>query len=611
MLFRRFLFLVICSLTISLAFANDNPRLLSWPPGKILGFRGLDTRSSTPTIEDSRATDLLNVKLSQGLNLKKRYGYSVINSTLDDPDTNSPAITGIFDAEYSTTSFTLAFLGNRIKYDNSGVWTRVPSSATLTDDQDNQTICVMALDNSICINNSDKPIAITSTPTASHLSFSGLSNPITKAKAVIWFRNYLIFGNTTENSTSRPTRFRWSNVGTINTYSDNDFVDIASLSGDEIIAFKELYGDLYIFMRKSIWKASLVGGNDVFVFTKVIDGLGAISKLSVQTIVLPDDRLAVNFLSEDKRILMFNGIVVTDVGYRIQPTLDNLNEARLQYAVGLFDQFSYYLSVSDGGSSTNDIVYDLNIATMEWTKHDQIDANAMARVKESTSLIKTYFSNYEAFIYWLDNPDNINDVDGATGIVDSVGYLTSGPYTYQQAIIDTGLTAGAWTGAIIRITSGTGQGQESVILSGLTTGVVVATAFSTTPDSTSNYSIGDINSYYKTKWYDFGDAPRYKAFRGMFFWAKEQSNSSVDTAYAEDFGSDIGSETKSLSPSSSSLWDSAIWDSSVWGTTGDKLYNVQHTGHGRNIRITFSQDDIDKTFELYGFHLLADRLDIE
>lgn len=595
----------------SFSFADDNPRLLSYPPGKIIGFRGLDTRSSTPTIEDSRATDLLNVKLSQGLNLKKRYGYSVINTSLDDPDLDSPAITGIFDAEYSTTSFTLAFLGDRVKYDNSGTWTRVPGSPTLTSSQDNLTVCAMALDNAICTNESDKPVAITSSPAVSHLSFTGLSSPITKAKAVIWFRNYIIFGNTTENSTVRPTRFRWTNVGTIDTYTSTDFVDISSLSGDEIVAFKELYGDLYIFMRKSIWKASLVGGNDVFVFTKVIDGVGAIAKSSVQTVVLPDDRLAVAFLSEDKRILLFNGIIVTDIGHRIQPTLDDLNEARLQYAVGLFDQFSYYLSVSDGGSSTNDLLLDFNVQIFEWTKHDNVNANAMARVKESSSLIKTYFGNYKSFVYWFDNPDNLNDVDGATGIIDSVGVLSSNFYTGLQAIIDTGLTAGFYTGATIRITSGTGAGEERVIISGLTTGVVVASAFSTTPDSTSNYSIGDINSYYKTKWYDFGDAPRYKTFRGMFFWAKEASNNSIDTSYAEDFGSDIGSETKSLSPSGSTLWDSAIWDSSTWGTTGDKFYNVQHTGYGRNIRITFAQDDIDKFFEIYGFHLLADRLGIE
>lgn len=607
----RLLVSLLLILFTSLSYAADNPKLISWPSGKIMGFRGLDTDSTAPTIEDSRSTDLLNVKLNSDLSLKKRYGYSIINRSLDDPDLDSPAITGIFDAEYSTTSFTLAFLGDRVKYDNSGTWTRVSGSPTLTSSQDNLTVCAMALDNAICTNESDKPIAITSSPFVAHLSFTGLSNPITKAKAVIWFRNYLIFGNTTENSTVRPTRFRWTNVGTIDTYTSTDFVDISSLSGDEIVAFKELYGDLYIFMRKSIWRASLVGGNDVFVFSKVVDGIGAIAKGSVQTVVLPDDRLAVVFLSESKRVSMFNGIVVTDITQKIHPTMDDLNESRLQYAVGLFDGEDYYLSVSNGGSSTNDILLDYDVYINEWTKHDNVNANAIARIKESSSLIKTYFGNYSSFVYWLDNPDNLNDVDGATGIIDSVGVLSSNFYTGLQAIIDTGLTTGSYTGATIRITSGTGQGEERVIISGLTTGIVVASAFSTTPDSTSNYSIGDINSYYKTKWYDFGDAPRYKTFRGMLFWAKEQSNSSADISYAEDFGSDIGSETKNLSPSGSSLWDSAIWDSSTWGTTGDKFYNVQHTGYGRNIRITFSQDDIDKNFHIYGFNLLADRLDIE
>ncbi len=576
-----------------------------------MGFRGLDTTSTSPTIEDSRAVDLLNIKLDAGLSLRKRDGYSVINGRLDDADTNSPAITGIFDAEYSTTSYTLAFLGDRVKYDNSGTWTRVSGFPTLTAGQDNQFVCQMALDNAVCTNDVNPPVQISSSPALSALSFTGLSNAITRAKSVIWFRNYLIFGNTTENSTARPTRFRWSNVGTIATWSDVDFVDISSLSGDEIVAFKELYGDLYIFMRKSIWKASLVGGNDVFVFTKVIDGLGPIAKASVQTVTLPDDRLAVAFLGENKRIYLFNGVVVTDIGTRIHPTLDNLNEARLQYAVAVFDGTDYLLSVSDGGQSTNDLLLDMNIYTFEWTKHDAINANALARVKESSSIIKTYFGNYSAFVYWLDNPDQLNDVDGATGIIDSVGTLSGSTFTGAQVIIDSSLTTGIYTGATIRITSGTGAGEERTILSGLTTGIVVTTAFSTTPDSTSNYSIGDIDSYYYTKWYDFGDAPRNKSFRGMIFWAKEDTDNEVDTAYAEDFGGTIGSETKTLAPSGSTLWDTAIWDSSVWGTTGDKIYTVQHTGYGRSIQVQFSQDSIDKTFEIYGFHLLADRLDIE
>ena len=173
------------------------------------------------------------------------------------------------------------------------------------------------------------------------------------------------------------------------------------------------------------------------------------------------------------------------------------------------------------------------------------------------------------------------------------------------------MATGIYTGALVRITSGTGAAGEAVVLTQTSTSLTVATTLSTPPDSTSNYSIGDINAYYYTKWYDFGDAPRLKSFRGMYFWASENSSNEVNISYSEDYGSAMGSETKDLSPSGSSLWDTALWDSSVWGTTGDKFYNVKHTGRGRVIQVEFAQPSIDKSFNIYGFHLLADRLDRE
>ena len=108
-------------------FAEDMPRLVTYPPGQIMGFRGLDTMSRAPNIQDARSPDLDNVTLSSSLNLIKRYGYDTVNdTTLDDLDISSPAITGIFDGEYSNgNSWTYAFVGNKIKYDNSGTWTEV------------------------------------------------------------------------------------------------------------------------------------------------------------------------------------------------------------------------------------------------------------------------------------------------------------------------------------------------------------------------------------------------------------------------------------------------------------------------------------------------------
>jgi len=590
------------------AWADDPNKLISYPPNKIMGFRGLDTRSTKPTIADSRASDLQNVILSSALDLRQRYGYSVINDTLDDTWLNEDAVTGIFDSLYSTgTSWTYAFVGDKIKYDNAGTWTDVSFLPGITAGKNNQFQCIMALDSAVCTNDTDVPLKINVTPKKTNLITTDLSDALTNARTVVWFNNYLIFGNTKEATVERPTRFRWSNVGTIETWSDDDFNDISTFAGDEIIGFAELYGDLYIFLTKSIWKVSLVGGDELFVFRKVIDNIGAISTHAIGVINLSDNRSAVIFTDDQKRVLMFNGATITNIGDIIQPSLDGLNEARLQYAVATWDNTQYALCASTSGSSANDICYSFNTHIGEWTKWTQIDANAIAQVKETDKKIKTYFGNYDSYVYWMDDTDQMSDVVGQTGIVDSVGVTDTTTITAAQAIISSDLTSEDYTGAILSITSGTGVGEEQVIATNLTgnTGIAVMTAFSTTPDSTSVFSIGAIDASYTAKPYDFGDAAREKDFLGMLFWASEASNNNVDISYAIDFGSTLESETISLSPSSSSLWDVALWDDGTWGTTGDKIYTKKMSGTGNVVEPKFQNNSIDESFQIYGYNLLS------
>jgi hypothetical protein len=588
-------------------FASDDPSLVSYPPTKPLGFLGLDTQSSDIAVQDGRAEDLQNVKISQAMNLKKRYGYDTVNDlTLDDLDMTNPPIEGIFDAHYSNgNEWPVIFVGNKAKYDSVTSWATVNGVATIESNANYQWKCVMALDKSICTNNYNIPLSIDSTPTKSLVTFTGLGNYLYKAKDVIYFRNYLIFVNTLEAGTANPTRFRWSNVGTINTWSNDDYTDIATYAGDEIIGVSELYGDIYLFLKSSIWRVTLIGGDDVFSYQKIVDNVGAIARDSIQNLVWPNNKQGIVFLAQDKRVYLFDGISVTDIGRTIQPTLDDISASRLQYAVSTYDYENYYLAATPDGGSQNTQLLVYNVKIGEWYRYSDINVNAFGRVEDS-NVIKTYFGNYDAFVYWMDDPDKKNDVDGAQGIIDGVAIVNTDVITGGVALYDLTMPTGVYTGATVKITSGTGAGQEAVIssMTGVT-GIVVTAAFGTTPDETSIYSIGAIDAYYHSKWFDFGDNTNQKIMRNVYFWAEEASDNAVDVDYAIDFGTSVASETVDLAPSSNDLWDSGVWDEAIWASTGQTFGRIDTKGEARYFQVQYSNDNIDETFNIYGYNIQA------
>ena len=591
-------------LLTSACFAGDDQDLRIYPPQGLMSFRGLDEKSSPTAVPDGFASEAQNVKFTLTRGLVKREGYETVNGILDIPDVAFQAVTGLYYTKLSSgTAYRIATCGDRFYYDNSGTWTQVSGfSATYT--QNNQFQFTTALDNVIFTNAVDAPQLWTGSGNISNVSFTGLSNAITKAKCVVWFKNYLIFLNTTEASINYKTRFRWGNVGVLNTWSDDDKIDIDALSGQEIEGVGVLYDNLYIFMTNSIYKVSLVGGDDLFNISKVVEGVGCIAKNSLQNVLLNNNQQGLVFLSKDKSINFFDGTNIADISLLIDDTLAALNTSRLSYAVSAVDDNDYYLALTTGSlATTNNILLDFNFNTADWSKHTQIDANAMAAVLDSDEDIQVFFGNDGSFVYQLTNTSLKNDISGHTGTFEEVGVYTTATASGLQIVYDNEATFTA-TGAIVRITGGSGLGEERVIAACTSTGIVVETAFSTTPDSTSIYTIGDIDSIYTTKWFDRGEPARRKQFGELYLWLKEQGNMSVTVNYAQDFGSYLEAQGVS-EQGGGGRWGTAIWGTDTWGGQDALLKQVKLKGSGRYIRFKFTEADINEDFEFYGYGILG------
>lgn len=414
---KLLLFLLLCNLT-TLGYSETR----AYPEQGIIPYLGLDDTSDPLMAKDNRASAIQNITLNLDGTAQKRYGYSRKNGTLDTNDISDTfeAVTGLYELRRSNgTNNLIATCANKIFYDNSGTWTNITGGNTtlITEGQDYQWSWITALDYAIGTNGTDPPICWNGSGVATPLTISGLTNSLTKAKCITWWKNYLIFGNTTEAGINHTTRIRWSNVGTINTYTDVDFIDIATLGGQQIEGFGILYDNLFVFLTSSIYKVSLVGGDELFNVSKVSEGIGCIAKNSIQNILINNIENLI-FLSKDATINQFNGVGITESSILIRGTLDNLKISRLPYAVSAVNQQTshYYLSVTNTNAATsNNLLLDFYYEVGEWSKHTGIEANAMAVANDSNSLPQVYFGNYKSFVYQLDDSNKQDDVYGFTG----------------------------------------------------------------------------------------------------------------------------------------------------------------------------------------------------
>ena len=612
---RRWAWLLGLCLSVGAASAEEQQ---VYPTQGTQRFLGLDDSSAPTAVGEGRAQALQNVLLSSSGDLRKRYGASLnvtvgtdrlaTKDILDIQDEAFCAVTGVYYTKFSSgTERIVATCGKRFYYLNGvASWTVVDYNAA-TAGQNNQFVFTTALDNVILTNQVDAPKRYDGSTLLS-LSFTGLTNAIQTAKTVSFFKNYLIFGNTSEASVNYPTRIRWSNIGTINTWTDADYIDLGTLGGQAINCMAELYDTLIIGLDTSMYKVSFVGGADTFQVSKVSDSHGCIAKNSIQNVVLPNGQNGLIFLDKDKEVNFYNGVIVQSMTGLIDTTMDGLSGSRLQYAVSALTPTDYWLCLTNSTGSVNDLCLDFNYEIGEWTKHVNVPANAMARVIDNNATDQVYYGSYKSLVYQLENTALRNDVgttSPTTVTVDTVNTINTATASGLTVLYDSALslTAGVLAGAPIELVGGVGSGQTNTIIDNTSTGLIVSDAFSPTPTSTTTAEVGAIDASYTTRWDAFGDPVRKKKYSRVDFWAEADVSSTISIAYATDYSSDVETLSQSLSSSTAdAIWGSAIWGTAVWGDVNDVYRPTLLTpDNGRYIRYKFSDDDPNETFHLYGY----------
>ena len=220
---------------------------------------------------------------------------------------------------------------------------------------------------------------------------------------------------------------------------------------------------------------------------------------------------------------------------------------------------------------------------------------------------QVYFGNYGAFIYQMIDPDKDSDVEGASGVFTDRVTTTTATATGIIVLYDSSASFTDATGATVRFTSGTGVGTEAVVCTMVSTGLIV-TGTNVTAVAGTGYSMGDIDAYYTTKWYDTGSAPMRKNFGELYLWASADTSATMQVYHATDFTNTITSTDVDIG-GEGSLWGTAIWGTSTWGGIETELTRIPLNVSGRYIKFKFAEGTIDEPMELFGYNILVWDLD--
>jgi len=244
-----------------------------------------------------------------------------------------------------------------------------------------------------------------------------------------WFHNYLFGGN----NSSAPNRLYWSNLGTPNTFSGANYVDVNPGDTDQIMGFGKIQDEIVVFKRNTIWSITGFSGASFSATTLAtqntnarIFGYGTTSPFSI--VPVGNDIYFFSTLGNTPCIrslkltsfakVLGGGIITND----ITGTMDEINRNALEAISSGFDGRYAYWSIPTGASTTNNKIIALDTWKIQkyggsmvypWITMTGKNASYIVTSTISGSGSQVFFTNATATgkVFKIDN--SIRTDDGA------------------------------------------------------------------------------------------------------------------------------------------------------------------------------------------------------
>lgn len=380
----------------------------SQPQGLLRLSGGLNSSTNGLNLQDSEATDILNIDFDVFGSIKKRKGYTTLNSSAF----NSGATwTGLYWTTLGGTDYLMGTCGDKIaKMDSlDGTWDDITGGLTVTAGNNNLFSFTTLSSVTIGTNGVDAPFKWTGTGNA---AAADVPTGLSKAKFTTSWNNYAFYANVTVSATNHPTRIYWSNLKDPTTWTATDFVDIDVNDGKAITGIMPLGDRIVIFKETSIHIGLFTGDSDVpFVFKKTPSHVGCASGYSLEEI---DNGIV--FVNEDGHYF-FDGQNSIKLSDRINQTILGFTVSRFQYCQSAYLKTKHrqYMTFTASGGSTHSIVVTWDSVNNAYSYYTGLTPNVFAIVRTSGEE-RIYFGDYAGYVYRADTGTSDNPAGTETAI---------------------------------------------------------------------------------------------------------------------------------------------------------------------------------------------------
>lgn len=392
-----------------------------WKPFEFGQFgAGLNDSLDPVSISTNEASDLQNITFTTGGSIRKREGFTRINSTAN-PSATAVTIGGTMYRQSDGDRFLIRLVNDggadviqKMDYGAGttgpdGTWDDITGAVSFSVGTDDQGDFAQAFDTLVIEDGVNTTEPYLWTGTGNVTAIGGTPGPATMVE---YHKNHLWLAGDANNR----SRVVFSNICTtsatcIETYTATDFFEIDTNDGQVVTGLKSNLDCLSVWKTESIWR--ICGSSrDTFKQELMVRGIGTRSNNSI--VVINNQFLFKTQFGDYARY--DGGINVEIISSKIEGTLGNLNLDRMDdvrataFDDGTGDQ-DYYACETQAGAATHNRVLLYDTFHRSWTKFVGLNCNAIWPYELGTLEPAIAFGDYVGFVNRY--PDGNSDAGSA------------------------------------------------------------------------------------------------------------------------------------------------------------------------------------------------------